>query len=221
MSAPPYKLILVGAPGSGKGTQAQRLLEVYGAKQISTGDILRQAVKDGTTLGAQAKGFMNEGKLVPDQLIIDLIRETLGKGGFTGGWVLDGFPRTLAQAKALDGMLTTLDETLGHVIVLDVPREMLLERIVGRRSCPGCGNVHHVKFSPPQKDGVCDRCGTGLVQRPDDTEEKATTRQNAFEAQTAEVIPHYEAKGIVTRIDGTASPDDVFRALEKALGARV
>lgn len=221
MSAPPYKLILVGAPGSGKGTQAQRLLEVYGAKQISTGDILRQAVKDGTPLGAQAKSFMNDGKLVPDQLIIDLIRETLGKGGFSGGWVLDGFPRTLAQAQALDVMLTELGESLGHVLVLDVPASLLIERIVGRRSCPGCGNVHHLKFSPPKKDGVCDRCGTALVHRPDDTVEKATVRQNAFEAQTAEVIPHYESKGIVTRVDGTTNPDDVFRALERALGARL
>ncbi len=221
MSAPPYKLILVGAPGSGKGTQALRLLEVYGAKQISTGDILRQAVKDGTSLGVQAKSFMNEGKLVPDQLIIDLIRETLGKGGFAGGWVLDGFPRTLAQAQALDVMLTELGESLGHVLVLDVPASLLIERIVGRRSCPGCGNVHHLKFSPPKKDGVCDRCGTELVHRPDDTVEKATVRQNAFEAQTAEVIPHYVSKGIVTRVDGTTSPDDVFRALERALGARL
>lgn len=221
MSAPPYKLILVGAPGSGKGTQAQRLLEVYGARQVSTGDILRQAVKDGTPLGTEAQTFMNAGKLVPDQLIIDLIRETLGKGGFASGWVLDGFPRTLAQAEALDGMLEALGETLGHVLVLDVPAQLLIERIVGRRSCPKCGNVHHVKFSPPKQDGVCDRCGAVLVQRPDDTEEKATIRQNAFEAQTAEVIPHYESKGIVTRVDGTMSPEDVFQALERALGARL
>jgi adenylate kinase len=221
MSKPPYKLILIGAPGSGQGTQAQRLLEIYGAKQISTGDILRQAVKDASPLGEKAKTFMNDGKLVPDELIIDLIKETLGKGSFPGGWVLDGFPRTVGQAKALDSTLSALGEKIQHVLVLDVPRELLLERIIGRRSCPKCGNVHHVKYSPPKVEGVCDRCKTALVQRPDDTEEKATTRQDAFAAQTAEVIPHYETKGIVTRLDGTQSPDSVFSALEKALGARV
>mgnify|MGYP000119332025 CR=1 FL=1 len=221
MSKPPYKLILIGAPGSGKGTQAQRLLEIYGAKQISTGDILRQAVKDASPLGEKAKTFMNDGKLVPDELIIDLIKETLGKGSFPGGWVLDGFPRTVGQAKALDSTLSELGEKIQHVLVLDVPQELLLERIIGRRSCPKCGNVHHVKSSPPKVEGVCDRCKTALVQRPDDTEEKVKVRLEAFAAQTAEVIPHYETKGIVTRLDGTQSPDSVFSALEKALGARV
>lgn len=215
-----YRIIFVGAPGSGKGTQAQRLLERYGAQQISTGDILRQARKDGTALGKEAQKYMDEGKLVPDELIINLIKDTLGQGKFSSGWVLDGFPRTLAQAEALDRMLTAMGEKITHVVVLDVPAAVLLERIVGRRSCPKCGNVHHVRFHPSKVEGICDRCGTALVQRPDDTEAKATVRQAAFEAQTAEVIPYYERRGLVSRVDGTLEQDEVFSRIEKSLGAR-
>jgi adenylate kinase len=213
------KMILVGAPGSGKGTQAKRLQDAYGSKQISTGDILRQAVKDGTPLGKEAQGFMNAGKLVPDEIMIGLIRETLKSGQFPGGWVLDGFPRTLAQAKALDQTLGELGEKVERVVVLDIPDAALIERITGRRSCPSCGNVHHVKFDPPKNAGICDRCGTALVQRPDDTEAKVRVRLEAFHAQTADVIPHYQEKGLVARLDGTASPDQVSVAMRRAIEA--
>ncbi|MFO0728748.1 MAG: adenylate kinase [Myxococcota bacterium] len=214
------RIIFVGAPGSGKGTQAQRLLDRYGTPQISTGDILRQARKEGTSLGKEAQKYMDQGKLVPDDLIIDLIKDTLGKGGFDKGWVLDGFPRTLAQAEALDRMLSARGEKVTSVLFIDVPAAVLIERIVGRRSCPSCGNVHHIKFHPPKVAGVCDKCGTALVQRADDTEEKAKVRQAAFEADTAAVIPYYERQKLVTRIDGLQAPDEVFSRIEKALGAR-
>lgn len=217
MGARQHRMILVGAPGSGKGTQSKRLLDAFGTKQISTGDILRQAVKDETPLGKQAKSTMEAGQLVPDALIINLIRETLGAGSFPGGWVLDGFPRTVAQAQALDTMLRELGQQLDAVVVLDVPDEALLERITGRRSCPSCGNVHHVKFDPPRREGLCDRCGATLVQRPDDTEEKVRVRLDAFHKQTAEVIPHYQAQNLVTRLDGTQEPDAVFTQLREIL----
>ena len=213
-------IIFVGAPGSGKGTQAQRLLERYGTPQISTGDILRQARKEGTALGKEAQKYMDAGKLVPDELIINLIQDTLGKGGFEKGWILDGFPRTLAQAEALDRMLGAAGEKVSSVLFLDVPAAVLLERIVGRRSCPKCGNVHHIKFHPPKVEGVCDKCQTALVQRADDTEEKAKVRQAAFEADTAAVIPYYERQKLVTRVDGLLAPDAVFSRIQGALESR-
>jgi adenylate kinase len=210
-------LILVGAPGSGKGTQSQLLLEKYGLPQISTGDILRQAVKDGTPLGAKAKPIMEAGHLVPDELIIGLIKERLGEAAYQKGFVLDGFPRTLAQAQALDGMLAELGKKLTRVFFLDVPEQVIERRIVGRRSCPKDGRVYHLEFSPPKKDGVCDLCGTALVQRPDDTLEKVRTRNQAFRAQTSEVVPYYEKKGLVVRLDGTKEPDEVFKTIRQGL----
>ncbi len=210
-------MIFIGAPGSGKGTQAKRLLDKYALPQISTGDILRQAVKDGTELGQKAKGFMDEGKLVPDELIVGLIEARLGKDEYAKGWVLDGFPRTLAQAQALDAMLERLAKKITHVAVLDVPESLLVERIVGRRSCPACGNVHHVTYSPPKADGRCDSCGGELVQRSDDTEEKVRVRLSAYNAQTADVIPYYEAKSIVRRVNGDQPADQVFAAIQQVL----
>lgn len=212
MSDKVHNLMLVGAPGSGKGTQAKRLLEKYELPQISTGDILRQAVQDGTALGIEAKKFMDSGKLVPDALIMGLIEERLDKPEYQKGWVLDGFPRTLAQAEGLVGLLEKLGKSLTHVIVLDVPSSVIVARIVGRRSCPKCGNVHHVTFSPPQVEGVCDKCGGELIQRSDDTEEKVLVRQKAFEAETASVVPFFEPNGIVHRIDGNQDAGTVFDA---------
>lgn len=218
MTQAALNLILVGAPGSGKGTQAALLIERRGLTQISTGDILRQAVKEGTELGMQAKRFMDAGELVPDGLIVGLIRERLAKGGLERGFVLDGFPRTLAQAEALSRMLSESKTSIHRVLVIDVPEEAIVERIVGRRSCTSCGNVHHVKFSPPKKDGICDRCGNALVQRADDQEDKVRVRLRAFAGQTAEVIPYYERQGLVARIDGQQAPDAVYKGIERVLG---
>lgn len=217
MTEPVYNLVFIGAPGSGKGTQAKRLLDKYGLLQISTGDILRQAVKDGTELGVKAKQFMDAGELVPDELIVGLIEARLGKDEYARGWVLDGFPRTLGQAQALDAMLERLAKKLTHVAVLEVPESLLVERIVGRRSCPACGNVHHVSYSPPKVDGTCDACGGELVQRSDDTEEKVRVRLSAYNEQTADVIPYYDRKGIVRTVNGDQSANDVFAAIQQVL----
>lgn len=209
-------IILVGAPGSGKGTQAQKLITDFGLVQISTGDILRAAVKAGTELGAKAKGFMNAGKLVPDDLIIGLIRERMAEDDVKNGVILDGFPRTLPQAEALDGLLKELSEPLSKVVAIDVPREVIKERITGRRSCRNCGAVYHVKFSPPPQEGVCGRCGAAdLYQRDDDREDKVDVRLDAYEAQTAQVIPYYADQGLVAHVDGNQSPDDVYGAVRR------
>lgn len=211
-------LILVGAPGSGKGTQAHRLVEKYSIPQISTGDMLRAAVRDGTELGKEAKKFMDAGNLVPDDVIVGLIEERLKQGDTDKGFILDGFPRTLAQAAALDGMLEKTGTDLHRVVVIEVPDEVIVERITGRRSCKNCGAVYHVKFSPPQKDGICDKCGSDqLYQRSDDTEEKVRVRLDAYADQTAAVIPHYEQKGLVRRVDGNRSPDEVFVGILEVL----
>lgn len=218
MSGSPFNLILVGAPGSGKGTQAKRLIEEFGLTQISTGDILRQAVRDETPLGLEAKGYMDRGELVPDGLIVNLIKERLAAGGLEKGWILDGFPRTLPQAESLAGTLSALDAKISKVLVIDVPEEDLVARITGRRSCKSCGAVYHVRFSPPKAEGLCDACGGELYQRADDSEEKIRTRLVAYNAQTAEVIPYYQQSSAeVLRIDGSRSPDDVYQAVSKAV----
>lgn len=216
MSKPALNLILVGAPGSGKGTQSKLLLEHHGLPQISTGDILRAAVKAGTKLGLEAKDYMNQGKLVPDGLIIGLIEERLGE--LREGWILDGFPRTLAQAKALEALLVRIGMDITKVVVIDVPEAVIFERIVGRRTCTTCNNVHHVKFSPPRQENVCDRCGGALVQRSDDSEEKAGVRLREFREVKAEVIPHYGAQGLVVHVDGESAPERVYEQIERALG---
>lgn len=215
--AEPLNIILVGAPGSGKGTQSKLLIERYGVQQISTGDILRAAVKAGTKLGLEAKEFMNKGLLVPDALIMGLIEERLGHPEYERGFILDGFPRTLAQAKALSQLLEKVGSKIRRVIVIDVPDSVIFERIVGRRTCPVDGNVHHVKFSPPKVAGKCDRCGSELVQRPDDSEEKAQVRLREFGEVKAQVIPYYDAQKLVVHVDGQQPPEAVSKLIEAAL----
>lgn len=210
-------IIMVGPPASGKGTQSKLLFEKYGLPQISTGDILRQAIKDGSELGKKAKGYMDEGKLVPDELIIGLIEDRLGNAGYAGGWVLDGFPRTVVQAEALASMLARLNHKVDRVLVFETPEDAIVERMSGRRSCTNDGSVYHIKFSPPKQANVCDRCNGPLVQREDDKEEKIRTRLQAYTSQTAEVIPYYERQGLVRRIHGEKSPQDVFLDIEKVL----
>ena len=211
-------VILVGAPGSGKGTQAKRLMERYGIPQISTGDILRQNVRDGTALGLEAKSTMEAGKLVPDALILGMARERLEASDTVDGFILDGFPRTLAQATALDEMLSEIDTSITKVVVMAVPDDAIVTRITGRRSCKSCGAVFHAKFAPPKVADVCDQCGAkALYQREDDTEDKVRVRLAAYAAQTADVIPYYERQGVVVRVDGNQAPQQVFEAVTAAL----
>ncbi|HMK72116.1 MAG TPA: adenylate kinase [Myxococcaceae bacterium] len=210
-------LILFGPPGAGKGTQAQRLLEAYRAPQISTGDILRQAVKDGTPLGQRARPIMESGQLVPDALVIDIVQERLRQPDCAGGFVLDGFPRTVAQAQALDRMLASLGRHLDRVLSLEVPLEVLVKRLTGRRSCPTCGRVYHLTEAPPRAPGACDACGTALVQRPDDAEEVVRERQATYRRQTEPVKAYYAAQGLLREVDGTGTPDQVFGRIRAAL----
>jgi adenylate kinase len=197
-------LILIGAPGSGKGTQAKKLKEHFGYAHISTGDLLRAAVAAGTELGRQAKGFMDAGGLVPDALVIDLLKEALAKPEAEKGFLLDGFPRTIPQAESLDAAVS-----IDKVIDLQVPFELIEERITGRRMSPS-GHVYHVKYNPPKVEGICDVTGEALYFRSDDQPDKVRERLSKFEAETRPVIARYQRRGIVIAVDGVGDPDDVF-----------
>jgi adenylate kinase len=212
-------LILFGPPGAGKGTQAQRLLAAYGTPQISTGDILRAALKEGTPLGLQARPLMETGKLVPDALVIGIVQERLQRTDCRDGYVLDGFPRTVAQAEALDAMLATLGRSIDHVLSLEVPLEVLVERLTGRRCCPKDGRVYHLTQAPPRSPGVCDLCGTALVQRPDDKEEVVRARQVTYRRDTEPLKAFYGRQGLLREVDGTGSQDEVFGRVQAILGS--
>ncbi len=207
-------IILMGPPGAGKGTQAKILVEEYGLKHISTGDILREAVKKGTPLGIKAKEYMDKGELVPDDVMVGLIREVLPKDNF----ILDGFPRTLPQAEALERMLKEEGIKIDAVIFFDVDDDVIVERLSGRRSCPSCGAVYHIKYNPPRNDEICDRCGTKLVQRDDDREEVVRKRLEVYRKQTEPLINYYREKGILRVVDGTKSVEDVKREIFSILG---
>ncbi|MBS2030723.1 MAG: adenylate kinase [Deltaproteobacteria bacterium] len=208
----------MGPPGAGKGTQAGKLIAEFKLPQISTGDILREAKRAGTPLGKQAAGFMDSGKLVPDELVIGLVEERLEKPDTKDGFILDGFPRTVAQAKALDEMLKKHGRAITRVVLIDVAdRQKLFDRVTGRWSCPNDGSVYHVKNSPPKVAGKCDKDGATLVQRADDTPEKLTKRLSEYEAAKAAVV-HYREKGLVTELDGEQAPDVVYGQLKKAVG---
>jgi len=207
------RMILVGPPGAGKGTQAARLLERYGIPHISTGDMLRAAVKEGTELGKQADACMKRGDLVPDEVVIGLVQERIAKPDAQKGFMLDGFPRTLPQAQALQ---TALDESgvdLDAVVLIEVPDQLIVDRITGRRSDPETGAIYHLKFNPPPAD-VADR----LVQRKDDTEEACVARLEKYHSQTAPIVPFYEKRGVLTRVDGVGTPDEVTARLVDAIG---
>ncbi len=208
-------LILLGPPGAGKGTQAKRLQEILGIPQLSTGDMLRALASQGSKLGIKAKGFMDAGQLVPDDVMIDMIAERIDEPDCGKGFILDGFPRTLAQAEALDEMLGRLERKLDRVIEMAVDDEALVERITGRFACARCGAGYHDVFQRPREDGVCDACGhTEFVRRADDTAETVRARLEAYHAQTAPLLPYYRKRGVLSSVDGMAGIDAVARQIE-------
>ena len=207
--------VFLGAPGAGKGTQAKRVAADSGVAHISTGDLLREEVKSGSALGADAKTYMDAGKLVPDQLIIDMVKSRIEGPGLAegaGGWILDGFPRTLPQAEALDNNLSG-DNALTHVISFAVPEEVLMGRLTGRRTCSKCGAIWHIEHKPTSKDGICDQCGGELTQRSDDREEAIAKRLQVYRSQTAPLLAYYRDRGVLREIDANRSPDVVFQEL--------
>lgn len=202
-------ILFMGPPGAGKGTQAERIVDTFGVPHISTGDAFRLAMKQGTPLGQKAKEYVDQGLLVPDDVTNGIVRERLLQDDCEKGFLLDGFPRTLAQAEALDGMLAEMGRRIDHVINLKVDRSLLLARLTGRRICKACGSTYHVLFNPPKQEGVCDKCGGELYQRSDDTEEKVGTRLDEYISKTAPLLAYYEGKGLLREVDGEKEIDTV------------
>lgn len=202
-------ILFMGPPGAGKGTQAERIVETFDIPHISTGDAFRLAMKQGTPLGQKAKEYVDQGLLVPDDVTNGIVRERLQQSDCERGFLLDGFPRTLAQAEALDGMLADMGRKIDHVINLKVDRSLLLARLTGRRICKACGATYHVLFNPPKQEGVCDKCGGELYQRSDDTEEKVGTRLDEYISKTAPLLAYYEGKGLLREVDGEKEIDTV------------
>ncbi|MCG6983402.1 MAG: adenylate kinase [Deltaproteobacteria bacterium] len=210
-------IILLGPPGAGKGTQAKMLIDKYQIPQISTGDILRAAVKEGTTLGKEAKSFMDKGQLVPDSVVIGIVEERIQEPDCTKGYMLDGFPRTVPQAEALDGMLSKLSVGIDHVVSIEVANDELVKRLTGRRTCRECGAGYHVMFDPPKVEGVCDKCGGELYQRDDDNEQTVRSRLNVYESQTLPLIDYYKAQGKIRPIDGVGEIKEIFGRITTVL----
>lgn len=210
-------LILMGLPGAGKGTQAEKIIEKYQIPHISTGDMFRSAIKEGTELGAKAKSFMDQGALVPDEVTVGIVRERLGKDDCKNGYLLDGFPRTLKQAEALDQLLAELNAPIDYVIHIDVPKDKLLDRLTGRRVCPTCGATYHVIYNPPKVAEKCDVDGTTLDQREDDQPETVANRIEVNLEQTQPLLDFYQGKGNLVTINGDQDINDVFEDVDKEL----
>nr|WP_298568112.1 adenylate kinase [uncultured Mogibacterium sp.] len=212
------RAVLLGPPGAGKGTQAVRLVEKYEIPHISTGDIFRKNIKEGTELGKKAQEYMNAGALVPDELVVDLVKDRLQQDDCKNGFLLDGFPRTIFQAEKLDEFLSESNQKMDIVINLKVEKEALIKRLTGRRVCKDCGASYHIVNIPPKKEGVCDICGGELIQRKDDNIETVENRINVYEDQTAPLIGYYKEAGSLVDFDGEASLDEVFDAIVQAIG---
>ncbi|MBS4175690.1 adenylate kinase [Bacillus sp. FJAT-49736] len=210
-------LVLMGLPGAGKGTQAEKIVDKYGIPHISTGDMFRAAMKEGTELGLKAKSFMDKGELVPDEVTIGIVRERLSKKDCEDGFLLDGFPRTVPQAEALEAILTDLQKQIDFCINIQVDKDILMERLTGRRICKNCGATYHLVFNPPTQSGVCDRCGGELYQRPDDNEETVQNRLEVNIKQTQPLLDFYEQKGYLRSINGQQDIDKVFVDIEVLL----
>lgn len=212
------RLVLLGAPGAGKGTQAKMLIDKCDIPQISTGDLLRAAVKEGTELGKEAKGHMDSGALVPDSVVLGMMKERLSEDDTKKGYILDGFPRNTAQAEALDTMLSDMGMAIENALSVDVPFESLIKRLTGRRTCKDCGQMFNIFFSAPKADGICDKCGGELFQRADDKEDTIKTRLEVYEDQTAPLIDYYSGKNILKRVDGTGDMNEIFTKVSELLG---
>ena len=212
------KIIMLGAPGAGKGTQAKKIAAKSQIPHISTGDIFRANIKNGTELGKKAKTYMDQGLLVPDELTCDLVVDRIQQPDAANGYVLDGFPRTIPQAEVLDEALAKLNDKIDYAIDVDVPDENIIRRMSGRRACLACGATYHIEHIPPKTEGICDRCGKELVQRDDDKEETVKNRLNVYHEQTQPLIDFYTKKGILKTVDGTVDMKDVFAAIVKILG---
>ncbi|TMU83338.1 adenylate kinase [Bacillus sp. BHET2] len=211
-------IVLMGLPGAGKGTQAEKIVDKYGIPHISTGDMFRAAIKEGTELGLKAKSFMDNGDLVPDKVTIGIVRERLSKEDCEKGFLLDGFPRTVAQAEALENILADLGKKMHYVMNINVDKDILMERLTGRRICKECGATYHLVFNPPTEEGVCDRCGGELYQRADDNEETVQNRLDVNIKQTQPLLAYYEEKGYLKNIDGQQDIHRVFDDIDELLG---
>jgi len=210
-------IVLLGAAGAGKGTQAARIVDAYGLTHISTGDIFRKNVADGTPLGVEAKRYMDAGQLVPDEVVIAMVKDRLSQPDCEAGFMLDGFPRTLPQAEALDGALASMEIGLDAVVSIEVPRDVLMGRLTARRQCRKCGRIYNVMGEMPAVEGVCDTCGGEVYQRDDDTVEAATKRLNDYDAITSALVPFYSEQGLLHDIDGNRSVDAVFADIKSIL----
>ncbi len=212
------KIVMLGAPGAGKGTQAKMIAEQYQIPHVSTGDIFRANIKNGTDLGKEAKSYMDKGELVPDELTVRILLDRVAQADCKNGYVLDGFPRTIPQANVLDAELTKLGDKIDFAINVEVPDENIVKRMSGRRACVACGATYHIEHVPPKKEGICDKCGEALILRDDDKEETVKNRLNVYHEMTQPLIDFYNGKGVLKEVDGTVDPSVVFENIKKILG---